>query len=87
MKATLFPVIEREPRASFLVFSDGSSIVLREDGKCYPSMPCPPSRGWFPGIKPEGLEAYVFFAFMGEDRVREIIQASSLEEGIPYREE
>ena len=74
LSSKLFPVIEREPRASFLVFSDGSSIVLREDGKCYPSMPYPPSRGWYPGIKPEGLEAYVFFAEKGEDHVREVIK-------------
>lgn len=73
----LFPRIEREPRASFLTFPDGSSIVLREDGKCYPSMPYPPSRGWFPGIKPEGLEAYEFFALESEDRVREIIKGGT----------
>lgn len=72
-KAISFPVIEREPRASFLTFADGSSIVSRADGKCYPSMPYPPSRGWHPGIQAESLEAYKFFAEKGKDHVLKIL--------------
>ncbi len=74
MIATSFPVIEHEPRATFLKFADHSLIVLREDGKCYPSLPYPPSRAWFPGVKEEDLQSFHFFWEEGEGRVREIME-------------
>lgn len=77
MKTATYPVIEREPRATFLKFSDGSTIVLREDGKCYPSMPYPPSDGWYPGVKKEDLQSFHFFRKEGECRVREIMTGCS----------
>lgn len=84
MIKTLFlefsPVIEREPRASFLVFTDGSSIVLREDGKVYPAAPYPPSEGWYPGIQVEDLQAFKFFALVGKARTKEIIKGGTTDE-------
>lgn len=73
MKVTSFPIIEREPRVTFLKFADHSLIVLREDGKCYVSLPYPPSRAWFPGVRKQDLQAFDFFEQKGEAYVREIM--------------
>lgn len=68
------PVIKRESRASFLNFSDGSAILLREDEKCYPTAPYHGHPQWKRGIKSETLKAFKFYEKIGEDRAREAMK-------------